>query len=349
MQHPTTRLFRKSLFLLLFLCLSAAPRLFGQAFQTRQQMITAANRFIATLNPELKSKALLPFSSPDRTKWDNEPSYLVKRVGITIGELNDEQRKALEELVRTALSPEGYLKAMNTIRLDDYLHAEGVAKKEKTADSYSSGHYWIVFFGTPSDTGRWSWRFEGHHLSLNFTLSNGVISVTPLFLGVNPALIPSGNYAGFRYMAAETDDAWALINILNKDQLSKATVSDELPPGKDILTRTGKEPHVKDIRGLSYSDMNDTQQKLFLHLMVDYVSNLNAELAKTEWEKLNKTRWDNFHFVLRGNISPGYPIYYAIQAPGFIIEFINRSGDLTHIHSVMRDLTDDFGEDFTKE
>ena len=42
--------------------------------------------------------------------------------------------------------------------------------------------YFVSVFGTPAKTGKWGWRIEGHHLSLNFTLDGGkVIASTPNF------------------------------------------------------------------------------------------------------------------------------------------------------------------------
>ena len=40
--------------------------------------------------------------------------------------------------------------------------------------------YFLTIFGTPSDSGKWGWRVEGHHLSLNFVLEDGkIIAATP--------------------------------------------------------------------------------------------------------------------------------------------------------------------------
>ena len=33
--------------------------------------------------------------------------------------------------------------------------------------------YFVSVFGKPSKTGKWGWRIEGHHLSVNFTLDRG--------------------------------------------------------------------------------------------------------------------------------------------------------------------------------
>lgn len=134
---------------------------FGQISPAALEMTNAANTFISTLSPELKTKVLLPFSSPERTRWSNEPSSMFRRVGISVEELNDNQKIALQALVRTGLSSQGYMKVMNTIRLDDLLHEEGITKGDKAADSLGSGHYWVMIFGKPGSS-QWSWRFEGN-------------------------------------------------------------------------------------------------------------------------------------------------------------------------------------------
>ena len=37
--------------------------------------------------------------------------------------------------------------------------------------------YFVSVFGEPSNTGKWGWRFEGHHLSVNYTLDKGEVVV----------------------------------------------------------------------------------------------------------------------------------------------------------------------------
>ncbi len=48
--------------------------------------------------------------------------------------------------------------------------------------------YTFTIYGEPGGAKPWGWKIEGHHISLNFTCVNGqVSSVTPAFLGANPA------------------------------------------------------------------------------------------------------------------------------------------------------------------
>ena len=41
----------------------------------------------------------------------------------------------------------------------------------------------------------------------------------------------------------------------------------------------------------------------------------------------------------------GQPNYYRVQGPSFIIEYDNTQNNANHIHSVIRDLKNDFGGD----
>ena len=42
---------------------------------------------------------------------------------------------------------------------------------------------------------------------------------------------------------------------------------------------------------------------------------------------------------------PGLGHYYRVHAPSFLIEYDNTQNDANHVHSVWRDLENDFGGD----
>ncbi|GBL20717.1 hypothetical protein EMGBS4_07770 [Acidimicrobiaceae bacterium] len=99
------------------------------------------------------------------------------------------QHRMVHKLLATALSEGGYTTVSTIMGLENVLdRLEGfVAEFEREREEIPM-LYWISFFGNPGDTGLWSWRFGGHHVSLNFTLSAGeIISTTPCFLGADPA------------------------------------------------------------------------------------------------------------------------------------------------------------------
>ena len=72
-------------------------------------------------------------------------------------------------------------------------------------------NYFVAVFGTPGDESGWSWRIGGHHLSLHYTVRDGLVYPTPAFFGAEPArsMLPGG--VVLRPLAAEEDCARELL------------------------------------------------------------------------------------------------------------------------------------------
>ena len=60
---------------------------------------------------------------------------------------------------------------------------------------------------------------------------------------------------------------------------------------------------------------------------------------------------ENLWFTWAGSTDHvlGHPYYYRIQGPGIIIEYDNSQNNANHIHTVIRDLKNDFGGDVLLE
>ena len=59
----------------------------------------------------------------------------------------------------------------------------------------SQDEYWVSVFGTPEAGGTWGWRWEGHHLSLHYTIVDGENHrqhAHPSSWARTPATVPSG-------------------------------------------------------------------------------------------------------------------------------------------------------------
>ena len=105
-------------------------------------------------------------------------------------------------LLQSGTSAAGY-KAATTI-----MSLEAILKEleKESGPVRNPGWYFVSVFGTPATTGKWGWRIEGHHLSLNFLVDNGqVVSATPCFFGANPATVMHGSRKGTRAIP-EVDD-----------------------------------------------------------------------------------------------------------------------------------------------
>src|SRR5262249_25774502 len=133
------------------------------------RMAAAADKFLAALTPDQKAKATFAFDDKERLTWDFVPlqdkERRPTRKGVRLEEMTDEQRDAARALLKAGTSEAGYEKALTIMSLESILH-----ETDKGSSVRNPGWYFFTVFGTPSKTGRWGWRVEGHHLSLNFTI-----------------------------------------------------------------------------------------------------------------------------------------------------------------------------------
>ncbi len=306
--------------------------------------MAAAEKFLAALDPSQKAKAALPFGGEERENFHYTPQAAPhERAGLPLKEMTDAQRVIAMDLIHSALSDKAAFK------IEQIMGLEGVlAELEKDPVKRDSGKYFITIFGTPSATSPWGWRFEGHHCSINLTLVPGKgISVTPSFLGSNPAEIRSGPKQGLRVLAAEEDLARALLGTLLASGKSTVIFSEKAPT--EIITGEKREITVLDPVGILASDMTETQRAALLTLIHEYTGRYRPEVAATDLEKMKKAGLENIRFGWAGGIQFGEPYYYRIQGPTFLMEGANTQNQANHLHATWRDFTGDFGRDLLRE
>ncbi|HEY3401925.1 MAG TPA: DUF3500 domain-containing protein [Ohtaekwangia sp.] len=308
-----------------------------------QTLEDRANNFLNSLKTTQKKEIVYPYENQERFNWHYVPR---SRNGIALYDLNEDQRKAVLLLVEASLSAQGNTKVKDILELEDILRA---AEGRPAGDDYRDQlNYAVTFFGTPSKTNPWGWRLEGHHLSLNFTSVNGlIVSSTPSFFGANPATISSGKNRGKQTLRLEAELAFSLLNQLTDEQRNVAVISTSAP--YDIITGNDRKAKQPEKKGILYSALNESQKKSFLQLLDVYVKNYELGFSSTLMKKIEKAGIANLSFAWAGSLKPGAGHYYRIQGPMLLIEYDNTQNSGNHIHSVVRDLTNDFAEDILKE
>lgn len=308
--------------------------------EAARTMAAAAQSWLDSLSPDLRKKAVFDFDHKERANWHYIPK---SREGLPLGEMNDAQRALAKTLLASGLSVHGVAQAEAVIALENVLRAiEGSSHRDPAL-------YFFTVFGQPGNTGRWGWRVEGHHLSVNFTVVEGEnISATPNFVGANPAEVRQpGPQNGSRVLAPEEDLGRALVLALEPAQQQRAVVSGRAPG--DILTRSDQQVKPFDSAGLAYAEMNRDQQAQFRTLVEVYAKRLSPELAESELKKIAESGWNRLQFVWAGGFKVGQGHYYRIQSPDFVIEYDNTQNDANHIHTVWRVFAGDFGRDLLRE
>jgi hypothetical protein len=302
----------------------------------------AAAAFLKSLPADLGRKASFPLQSGERFDWHFVPR---SRVGVSLLQLDDQQAELLGPLLATALSPEGLVSARGIIKHENILRR---VETERGIDASrrDPGLYYTSVFGKPAGNAPWAWRFEGHHLSLNVAEVPGQPPlVGPVFMGANPATVPSGAQAGFRLLAAEEDLGRGLIQLLPEERRKSAMINDTA--FADILTGNDREVKL-EFAGLAAADMNDAERQQLRALIELYAGRLVAASARDVLARMDGAGFHKVRFAWAGGIEAGQPHYYRVHGPTLLIEYDDTQNGANHIHTVYRDLQRDFGGDLMR-
>jgi hypothetical protein len=303
----------------------------------RDAMTQAALAFLQTLDSRRVKQATFPFGHAERVNWHYVPR---RREGLPLKDMTAGSRAAAHALLRAGLSAAGYAKAQDVIRL------EGVLRQLETfgACRRDPDNYLVTVFGTPGPGAPWGWRFEGHHLSLNFTVVPGrAVAVTPAFLGANPAEVRSGSLQGLRALRHEQDLGLQLARSLDPAQRTRAVIGGASLG--DIVSGPGRGDALKAPAGVPLGDVGPESRAHAVRLLEVYARNMRSELAESELRRIHAAGIERVHFAWAGPIDPERPHYYRLHGPTVLIEYDNTQNDANHIHSVWHDPRNDFGAD----
>ncbi len=304
------------------------------------EMLQAADAFLASLEPEQRSKALFEFENAERLNWHFVPRA---RRGLSLKEMSAEQRELARGILRAGLSRRGYLTASTIIELELVLREMGENPAVRDPELY-----YFSIFGTPSHTAPWGFRAEGHHLSLNFTLvRDTLIATAPAFFGANPAEVRRGSRRGLRALADEEDIGRKLVLSLDERQLGDALISARTP--RDIVTGNAAGVEPLSPIGIRVTELRPEQAAILVRLLEVYLGRMAEPLAEHRRAALERTDFGEVAFAWAGSTQRGRAHYYRIQGRSFLVEYDNTQNNANHIHTVWRDFDGDFGRDLLRE
>ena len=308
----------------------------------------AARQFLAALTPEQRSKAAFTFDDQERFDWWFIPRL---RKGLMIEDMTPAQQQLATKLLASGLSAKG-VRETEQIRSLELILKDLEAKDPppRNPNVYAvrdPGAYYVSIFGTPGAKDPWGWRFEGHHISVNFTIVNGAISAwSPEFRGANPAEVMDGPQKGLRVLAGPEDKAFALLHALDAKQRQTAVLQTQTP--RDIITSNKRNAELLSPAGLMAAEMTASQKKMLHDLLDEYTSRMAEDVAAERMRRIDAAGFDKIGFAWVGADALHEPHYYRVQGPTFLIEFDEVQGNANHIHSVWREFTGDWGEDVLK-
>lgn len=301
----------------------------------------AADRFLRTLDPAQAGVAVLPPDSPLIVNWSNLPAGMAgfERNGVRIGDLTNGQRAALHDFLTVALSGSGAELAYGVIAAEAVLADASRASRV----GWHPDNYWLAFFGEPSAAGDWIWQFGGHHLAINVAVTGGVMSMSPSFIGIEPAafVLDGTEREPLRGYAA---GGVALLEALPGEQRDAAIVGGR---PRDLYAGAGRDGVIPPVAGSRVAGWPAERQRQLLDLIGLWVGVMPLAAAERRMAEI-EAELPEVRFAWNGRTDGTGSVYYRIQGPTLLIEFSTRGSlgaEGGHYHSIYRNPTNEYGRE----
>lgn len=290
-----------------------------------------AGALLLELDDEQRMLTALEFGDDAARRWIEYRPH--PRPGGCLALMSVAGRKAAHRLLASGLSERCFAQAMAIVALEEVLDLQ-----ERRALDRHGGSYFVAVFGDPAQDDAWSWRFEGHHLSVTMTIAGDEVSPAPVFLGANPACVSYAGRPVSRPLGPEEDLGHALLDALGAAGRMKAVVADQA--AGDIRSATSAHAGRVEPLGVAAGTLGPTALALVGQIVALYLDRLPEAMAAREAAKLESSE---VHFAWEGPLTPGDRHYYRVQADDLLIEFDKT--DPNHAHTVLRRPGGDFGVD----
>ena len=326
------------------------PGLFapGDAQAPVRAAMDAALALLATLSEAQRTQLCHATDAREWRAWMNPEVYMM-RFGLRMDEVDSQVREAMLELVKSSLSPRGFRRVRDLMRVNHFLGE--LVNAPRVLNEYS---YNLNLFGAPSLTEPWGWNFYGHHVCLNCRFIGGQMVVTPLFMGAEPNCIDTGPLAGLTVFEQEERLGLELMRALPPAMQTQARLYQKkrdpaMPPGRvalgDELHLTGafQDNRIVPYEGAAVAAFDTALQSRVMELVESYLAYLPegpraARLSEVR-QHLGAT-----YFCWIGGFDDTSPFYYRIQSPVIIVEFDHHAGvflgntepEKFHIHTLVR-------------
>ena len=299
-----------------------------QATETTPQpiarMTDAAEAFTSSLDSDNAQKVHFEFGNETARKdWSNVPVAGHPRNGLSLSDSSDAQKILAHRLIDSALSTQGFAKVYGLIQLDDILSALMEESRPGTGQYFGSEKFWLAIFGKPGSKNSWGWQLDGNHLAINTTVVGDRLSLTPMFLGVEPDVVPRGPYSGLQILGAERRKALAVMRSLTADQRSHAILTDSIPP--DIFEGPWRAKSLTKLEGITAAQLSSDQRALPWALIDEYLENCAEQVASARKAKIRAAGDASLHFAWMEPIAEETNVYYRVHGPSILIEYDDTS------------------------
>jgi hypothetical protein len=287
----------------------------------------------SSLEPDKRKAASFAWNGAEWRGWNYFGVGGYVKPGLRLEQMNAAQKEAAWNVLAAIWSPAGVAKAKNVMLLQDILAESGNGTGQRSSERFS-----LSVFGTPSDTGSWGLRFEGHHLTQSVAVRDGmIVSVTPHSFSSLPNRVKSGRHAGLNTLKEEEAAARKIFGDLPPKLQARARVGDSTP--YNILSYAGRERANAKKVGLPAAEIGSAQRDLLWQLIETYsVEHFPAATNTVQRARVRTGDREAVHFAWYGPNTAEKAFGYRIIGDGFVIEMASVDPEAQHLHTIYHDL-----------
>ena len=275
--------------------------------------VTAAQRFLASLNPAQTALASYPFADAKKANWNNLPPNMNSRAGIPFRDLTPEQQRLGTEVLRSVLSTYGFEKVQAIMAADDFF---GQARGGTGGFPTGPTAYMLAIFGTPSATQPWAVQFNGHHLGVNVAVVSPTDVLTPTLTAAYPNIYTKDGRQ-ITVLADEANRALKLQQSLTPQQLEKAVQKAQI---WDFVLGPGHDGEVIQAEGLRGAEMTPAQRDMMLDVAAAWVNIVDDVSSRAKMDEIRRNIADTY-WLWSGDATKPSSAYFRIQGPTVLIEY----------------------------
>ncbi len=321
---------------------------------TTAPIVEAATQFLHSLKSEQLKRTIYKVNDKEWRKWSNVDNGIYNRQGVSLMEMDNEQKKSAFDLMQVSLSAKGLQLSKDIMKTDQTLK-----ELNNGSNDYDEELYFFTIMGQPSQTEPWGWQLDGHHLVINYFVLGDQVVMSPVFMGGEPIITTTGKYKGNTLFQDEQNLGLAFMKSLSEEQQTIATIS-RTKTSNNNIAEANKDNLILNYEGIPASNLTDQQKYKLLNLIEQYISNMKEGHKQIKMEEVT-LHFDNTWFSWVGETTEDAVFYYRIHSPVVLIEFdhqrvvgIPNTDDgkpsKNHIHTVVRTPNgNDYGKDLLRQ
>ena len=289
--------------------------------------------FMSGLDDDQRKAASFAWNGGEWRGWNYFGATGYIKPGLRLEQMNAGQKDAAWDVLAAVWSPAGVAKARNVMLLQDILAASGNGAGERSSQRFS-----LAVFGTPTETGAWGFRCEGHHLTQSVAVrDNRIVSVTPTSFSAIPNRVKSGPHTGLNTLKDEEGLARRLMADLSPKLQGRARIGNSTP--YNILSYAGRERANAKKVGLAASELSQAQRELLWKMVELYsIEHFPAALSEAQRARVQSGDRQAVHFAWYAGNTPETAFGYRVIGDGFVIEMASVDPEAQHLHTIYHDL-----------